>query len=662
MEMKKVRNTLRWSDNGETLCIEAWGRDSLRVRATMNRGFNDNHISALVPPAKGKAPTIEIGSFGGRITNGALRAEVSWYLGKVRFVNTVTGKEILAEYKDHIWWGFTPRRYKGLNGNVFKIGVDFTAAADEKFYGLGQHQHGLLNQKGATVDLIQRNMETSIPFLLSSRNYGFLWNNPSVGRVELGTNRTRWVSEGSQQIDYWVTTGTSPADIMANYADATGHAPMLPSWASGFWQCKLRYENQEEVLAVAREYKRRRLPLSMMVIDWFHWTLMGDWKFNPPEWPNPSAMVRELQSVGVKLMVSVWPTVNHASPNYPIMKSRDLLVRNDTGSPVHMLFCDRDKPEGGAPLSYYDATNPRARKYLWDTVRKNYTRHGIEAFWLDACEPEVVPMDEANLRFHAGTGAEVATAYPFLHQAGFYEGMRAQGQKEVLNLCRSAWAGSQRVGAAVWTGDINSTFEALQLQVRAGLNIGLSGIPWWTTDIGGFHSGDPQSPYFRELIVRWFQFGAFCPLFRLHGNRIPSGAVKSGGPNEIWSFGEEAYAIISRILHMRERLRPYVMKQMKAASTHGTPVMRPLFFDFPEDQECWSIDDQYMFGPDILVAPVLHEKARKRVVYLPEGTSWRDAWTGAVCKGGQERAVDAPLDTIPVFIRGNARVALGKHG
>jgi len=254
--------------------------------------------------------------------------------------------------------------------------------------------------------------------------------------------------------------------------------------------------------------------------------------------------------------------------------------------------------------------------------------------------------------------------YPFFNAQAFYEGMQSEGESDIVNLCRSAWAGSQRFGAALWSGDIQSTFEALRTQLVAGLNAGLSGIPWWTTDIGGFFNGDIRTPYFQELIVRWFQYGLFCPLFRLHGFRLPYPQVEdglfSGGPNEVWSFGDQAYEILSDLLFIRERLKPYIMEQMEIAHREGIPPMRPLFFDFPKDGQSWLEDDQFMFGPDVLVAPVLFHGHRSRQVYLPPSTTWRDAWTGDVYEGGQVIVADAPLDRIPLFLRGDAQLPINK--
>jgi alpha-D-xyloside xylohydrolase len=232
--------------------------------------------------------------------------------------------------------------------------------------------------------------------------------------------------------------------------------------------------------------------------------------------------------------------------------------------------------------------------------------------------------------------------------------MRDAGADEVLTLCRSAWAGSQRYGAAVWSGDIAPTFEALAAQIPAGLNMALSGIPWWTTDIGGFHGGDPEDPDYRELVIRWFQYGLWCPIFRLHGHREPRtdlSAGSNGGPNEPWSFGDEAYRIISELLRMREQLVPYVLRQMETASETGLPPMRPIWFDFPEDEHAWQIEDEFLFGPDVLVAPIAELGMRARRVYLPAGANWQDTATGAVLPGGDGYDVDAPLKRIPVFIR-----------
>ncbi len=660
-------NKLICEQNNEIIQIEPWGRDSLRVRTTANPAIRDDLPGALLPPSPSDVQ-IEILEARAIIQNGVILAEMR-PAGNHRedravlhFSNAQTGEEILSETPAH-FPKYLPRIYRPAGGDHHRIEQRFKAYNDEKIYGLGQHQHGLLDQKGSVIDLFQINTEVCIPFMLSNRGYGFLWHNPAVGRVELGTTQTRWVAEASQQIDYWITLGDTPADILSNYADAVGHAPMFPEWGAGFWQCKLRYRTQEELLKVAREYQQRGLPLDVIVVDYFHWTKQGDWQFDPECWPDPAGMMRELDEMGVKVMVSIWPTVNPLSKNYAEMRKRGLLTRTENGTPAQMDFVDVGQ-EGPVYVAYYDSTNPEARKFVWEQARKGYHQHGVKVWWLDACEPEIFPRHPENLRYHLGNGLAVTNIYPLLNAQAFYEGMQSEGETDIISLCRSAWAGSQRYGAALWSGDVQSNFEEFRAQIPAGLNAAMSGIPWWTTDIGGFFNGNINDPSFRELIVRWFQFGLFCPIFRLHGNRLPGdsdGASWSGGPNEVWSFGEQAYEIIKDLLFLRERLKPYIMEQMKSAHEKGTPPMRPLFFDFPEDPQSWDIDDQMMFGPDYLVAPVLEEGARSRKVYLPAGSTWRDAWSETVQQGGQWLEVAAPLAQIPLFFRDDAELLIREN-
>jgi alpha-D-xyloside xylohydrolase len=657
---------LVWRGGYETVRIEPWGPDSLRVRGALWQPVRDDLPGALLPPPPGSAEKTEITTDLARLVNGTITAEIT-VGGRIRFTHTEDGTELLAEVVPH-FTGPSQRRYTptGHGSGLHRIEVLFKARDGERCYGLGQHQHGKLDQKGAVIELIQRNTEVSIPFLLSSAGYGFLWNNPGIGRVELGTTGTRWVAEASRQWDYWVTAADEPADIVRRYTDVTGRAPMLPEWASGFWQCKLRYRTQDELLGVAREFRRRGLPLSVIVVDYFHWTRQGEWRFDPAEWPDPAGMVAELDRMGVKLMVSIWPTVNPAGETHAEMADLGLLVASERGHSLHLAIWDKKSGDRRAMVTYYDPTNPRAREYIWSRVRDGYYSHGVRTWWLDACEPELVPEHPDNLRYHLGPGLEVGNLYPLLNAKAFYDGMTAEGENEVVSLCRSAWAGSQRYGAAVWSGDVDSTFEDLRRQIPAGLNIGLSGIPWWTTDIGGFKGGDVRSPSFRELLVRWFQFGVFSPLCRLHGFRMPgtmSGAEQSGAPNEPWSFGEQVYEILRRWLALRERLRPYVMDTMRVAHAEGLPPMRPLFLNFPADETCWQIGDQFLLGDDLLVAPVVAEGATERLVYLPAGARWLDAWTGAAHPGGQWLTAAAPLERIPVFVRaGGALEPFGDLG
>ncbi len=647
---------LVWQENQAIVWIQPWGKNGLRVQANLAGAPLDLPQALLdIPPVSASEIEIAVQPSGAWIKNGSIKADIAAN-GRIQFFNAHSGAVLLQE-PSLPYYAPPNRHFKPRDGRLYQIEAWFEAQDGESFFGLGQHQHGRLDNKGCVIDLQQRNTEIAIPFMISNRGYGFLWNNPGIGRVELGANATRWVAYGSQQLDYYVVAGAPYAEILRRYADVTGHSPVMPAWATGFWQCKLRYETQDELMAVAREYKRRGLPLSIIVSDFFNWSHMGEWRFDPKCWPDPAAMTRELDSMGVKLMVSIWPTVSTISENYASMRERGLLVNNARGTDAQQVFIDHGI-NGPAYFPYYDATNPAARQFIWDRVKENYFAQGIQLFWLDNDEPDITPWDPDNLRFYLGSGLEVANIYPMLHQKAFYDGLRSAGETEVLTLSRSAWAGSQRFSSVNWSGDIASTFEALQAQVRAGLNMGMSGIPWWTTDIGGFHDGDITTDTFKELIVRWFQYGVFCPIFRLHGDRWPRHKPfpDSGGDNEVWSFGEEAYAIISRLLFLRESLRPYIQAQMELASAEGLPPMRPLFVEFPDDPGCEAVDDQFLFGPDILVAPVLRLSQREREVYLPAGANWINAWDRQPFAGGQVVKTAAPLDRIPVFLRSGSEL------
>lgn len=661
-------NKLIWHYDTETVWVEPWGRNSLRFRCFRGSDRPGDRNWALLPQSDPK-PDIAISGDEASIRNGKIACHIDRH-GRVKFVGE-KGQVLLEEHwRDRQVPGnpsgllIPGRELKPILGGKYKVTVYFKSNEREKLYGMGQHQEPYLNLKGCELELAQRNSQVNIPFTVSNLGYGFLWNNPAYGHVTMARNYTKWTAEVTSAIDYWVTAGDTPAEINEAYTQVTGRVPMMPEFAAGFWQSKLRYQTQEELLEVAREYKRRGLPLSVIVIDFFHWPQQGEWRFDEKYWPDPEAMVKELRQMGVELMVSVWPTVDPLSQNFEEMKAQGYLVNTDRGVRTQ-LICRGNE-------IFFDATNLSAGRYVWNKLKENYFKYGIRVFWLDEAEPEIRPYDFDNIRYYLGPGLEVGNIYPAMFAKAIYDGMTEAGVKDVISLVRCAWAGSQRYGAAVWSGDVHSSFEAFRTQIRAGLNISLSGIPWWTTDIGGFSGGDPEDPSFRELLIRWFQYGTFCPIMRLHGfrkapvrSKAAGGAEESGvrdfetcGPNEVWSFGEEAYGILKKLLVLRERLRPYIMAQMKEAHEKGTPPMRPLFYDFPDDKISWDIEDEFMFGPDILVAPVDQEGARSRFVYLPKDAIWIEVSTGRIHQGGQFIECSAPLDTIPVFLRNEALLPL----
>lgn len=664
MQYFEIQNdSLIFRENGETVMVSPWGPDSLRVRSTILGDIEDSS-AALLQPAFSQAD-ISVEDMKAVITNGKIRAELivqPWGNNlQITFYNQ-KNEILLQEIPNGGALCLRPRSFQALPGGGYSLKATFVSDPSEKIYGMGQYQQEAMNLKGYNLELAHRNSQASIPFYISSLGYGFLWNNAAVGEVHFGMNTTEWTARSSRQLDYWITAGDTPAAIERSYADATGKAPMMPEYGLGFWQCKLRYYNQEQVLNVAREYKKRGIPLDVIVIDYYHWPRCGDWRFDEEYFPDPKAMVDELKEMGIETMVSIWPQVDWRSENYEEMKQQGLLVKINSGIDVQMIFHGNNV--------FMDATNPRTRKYVWEKCKKNYADLGIKTFWLDEAEPEFTTYEYENYRYHAGPVIETGNIYPREYARLFYEGQKESGQDDIVNLIRCAWAGSQRYGALVWSGDIMSTYEDFRKQICAGIHMGLSGIPWWTTDIGGFHGGQIADEGFRELLVRWFQFGAFCPVMRLHGCRQPSTPIinrageereGTGADNEVWSFGEEAYPILVKFIQLRELLRDYTRSLMKQAHENGDPVIRALFYEFPDDKECWDITDSYLFGPDILVAPVCHEKARSRRVYLPSGASWTDARIGQIYSGGQWIDADAPLDTLPVFLRdGRQEYLIGK--
>jgi len=669
------KDHLLWKLDDHILRIEAWGENSLRVRATKARAIDTSQDWALLPPAPCTLVFAQT-EHAVTVTNGTLSATVDMQ-GRIAYHNQ-RGERLLEE----LWrqrdigepfWGIGTNKNKGisalklegreirpLSGDASQLTVRFEPNAGEKIFGMGQYQQPDLDLKGCTLELAQRNSQASVPFALSNLGYGFLWNNPAVGEATFAKNETRWHAKASRQIDYWITAGDTPAAIVAAYANATGKPPMMPEYALGLWQCKLRYRSQAELLEVAREYKRRGIDLSVIVADFFHWTNQGDWRFDPREWPDVKAMTDELHAMGTRLMVSIWPTVDSRTENYRVMRERGLLVHTNRGIPIDFDYLGNSK--------FFDATHPEAQAYVWDQARQNYRDQGVDLFWLDEAEPEYNVYDFDNYRYHLGQVLEVGNIYPAMYSKAFYDGMAAAGETEIVNLVRCAWAGSQRYGALVWSGDIHSSFDSMRNQLSAGLNMAIAGIPWWTMDIGGFHGGNVDDPEFHELMIRWFQWAVFTPILRMHGFRDPVvepeiafrdgiAQCNTGSGNELWSFGEATYAILEKHLRLRERLRPYVLEQMKAAHEHGTPLMRPLFYDFPEQEAAWRIDDQYLFGPDILVAPVFAAGQTERTVVFPAGVRWVDPFTGQAHAGGGATVCEAQIESIPVFVREGSGVA-----
>ena len=645
-------NLLIYRYRNETVHVEPWGANAVRVRATKNPAFPENDWALASRPSA--QAEITVSPEGAVLTNGKIRLSLS-NNGKITVYNQKDERILEEDTRKFCALKIEAREFRPIPGGDYHLTARFQSLdPNERIYGMGQYQQPYLNLKGTDLELAHRNSQASVPFMISSLGYGLLWNNPAVGRAVFGKNVTSLEAFSTQALDYWIVAGDTPAELIEAYGSVAGTVPMMPEYGLGFWQCKLRYQIQEELLHVAREYKRQGLPIDVIVIDFFHWPHQGDWKFDPAYWPDPKAMIEELKSMGIQLMVSIWPTVETDSENYEEMLENGYLIRCDRGVDTSFIFLDKNTLP-------FDATNPEARGYVWAKVKEHYYDAGVRLFWLDEAEPEYNIYDFDNYRYYSGPCLQTGNIYPSCYSQAFYDGMKAAGQTNIVNLVRCAWAGSQKYGALVLSGDIPSTFGSMKNQLAAGLNMGIAGIPWWTTDIGGFYGGDPTNPEFQELFIRWFQWGAFCPVMRLHGDREPrqpqygtTGGYfcASGADNEVWSYGPEAFEICKKYLRLREEMRDYTRKLMEEAHTKGLPLMRAMFVEFPDDPVCWELEEQYMYGDKYLVAPILNLGQRARKVYLPSGCDWRlSDGSQQIFSGGQWTEVRAPLDTMPVFER-----------
>lgn len=644
MEKAKERAIIFYNEN-ETLRIEAWGR-GLRVRSTILPQLPDTDWALDVQVDEYEANAGE-----DYIECAGIRCDIK----EGRLIFSSNGKTVLEE-KSYPWaLHKTARYYKPIPmADNFRACVSFEPQ-DEILHGMGQYRDSVYDLKGSVLEMAPRNSQISVPFVISSAGYGLLWNNPAIGEASFGGNVTEFRADATRCIDYWITAADTPAEIISRYVEVTGHASPIPENLLGLWQCRLRYRTQDEVLEVAREYKRRGIKLDVIVIDFFHWDYQGDWSFDPKYWPDPQAMMDELAEMGTKVMVSVWPTIDSRSCNYQDLKEKGYLIRTDSGINAAMDFAGK--------MYFFDSTNPDARDFGYQILKKNYGQYGIDMFWLDEAEPEYTVNDYDHYRQFIGPVAETGNFYSRLHAKMLYDGQTKDGKDDVFNLIRCVWVGSQRYGALCWSGDVESSFREMKHQLINGINMGAAGIPWWISDTGGFYNGFVDNEEFRELLVRWYQWACFTPILRMHGDRLPhlpllvenedhgGGFCFAGAPNELWSYGEAVYEILLKYLRIREGMKDYIKKSVDETVETGLPMIRAMFIEYPDDSECWKVADQYMFGSDYLIAPVTEYGARKRSVYLPAG-SWEAADSGEVItSNGEYIEADAPLDYMPVFKR-----------
>jgi alpha-D-xyloside xylohydrolase len=567
------------------------------------------------------------------LTTGTLKAEFSLKWGNVQY--STVGNENLLRERNAI-----PRTYDSaeLNGEMtFHVEDRFAPDASEGFYGLGQHQSGMFNYRGATIELAQNNTDIAIPLLLSSKGYALMWNTASLtyvdNRFPLELNLR---SLAGHAVDYFFVYGPEMDQLIQEYRNLTGHTPMLPKWAYGFFQSKDRYVSQDEVLGIAHRYRKEHIPLDAIVQDWYWWKTEGDPVFNG-NFPDVPAELNRLHEEHVHAMISVWGLFDTKSQNYQELAAKHFDVPN-----AHV----------------YDATNPRARDFYWDKLVGKLFSQGWDAFWLDSAEPEEYwpHMGDAILRnkqIAIGNGAQYTNMFPFMHTLGIQQHWKATSdRKRVFLLTRSAFLGQQRVGATAWSGDVYGSYWGLRHQVAAGLNFALSGYPYWTTDIGGYwppHDNPLDDPKYQELYARWFEYGIFCPIFRTHGHRPK---------NEIWAY-DKVEPILINYDKLRYRLMPYIYSLAWRVTNEDYTIQRPLVMDWRTDAKTRDLADQFMFGPAILVSPVLQPDASRRTLYLPDSPAWYDFWTGAPQRGGREIDANAPLDRIPLYVRAGSILPLG---
>jgi len=574
-----------------------------------------------------------------------LQARADRKTGAVGFYD-LRGNPILQEAADGREFATSPV----TNIVATSVKQSFVLTPDEHIYGLGQHQGGVWNYRGSVVHLQQRNMEVGVPVLVSSKGYGVLWDNPAVTDIDAGKTNTEvlsWISEAGKSVDYYFLFGPAADGVVQDYRGLTGNAPMMGEWLWGFWQCKERYQSQEELTNIVAEYRKLGVPLDGIIQDWHYWT-NGGWgshSFEKARYADPAAMIRDLHAMNAHMMISVWARFDTGLPNYNELNSAGLLLAAPT--PVSARGNQREANR------YYDAYNPAARKIYWRQMDDQLFKLGIDGWWLDASEPELNSRWGEFRRYQTalGSGAEVFNAYPLLHTTSVYQGQRAEtSAKRVAILTRSAWAGQQRNAAITWSGDIRGTWDVLARQIPAGLNFSASGIPYWNTDIGGFSGARLNDPRYQELFTRWFQFGAFCPMFRVHG---------TSAPKEIWRWDEPTQKILADYIRLRYRLLPYIYSVSWMVANGGGTMMRPLMMDFANDSTALDIGSQYLFGPALMVCPVTQSGVTNWSVYLPGQGAWYDFRTGRRLAGGQRIDAAAPIDSMPLYVRAGAIVPMG---
>lgn len=601
------------------------------------------------------------------ITTPKLKITVDKASNAVKYFD-LAGKTILAEDDAQ---NKTMTEASVADIDVYNCTSQFVSPANEALYGLGCHPEDSLsiNYKGRNQDLAIHYMTGAIPVMLSTKGYGLYWDNYSASNfygTEAGNTKYKYVSESGNMVDYYFIYGPDFDKIISTFRNASGNAPMFPKWAFGLFQSQDRYKSQAEILSVKDGYRNNKIPVDAIVQDWFYWepNVIGSHVLNPERYPNPKAMVDELHNANIHAMISIWPVFSKGTEPF------NQMVRSGGMTDIRWLNVNTNILD-----YYYDAHSPQARDLYWRQACDSLIgRFGWDAWWVDQCEPDNgnVGVDNyMDLRrkshFAIGRGIDYMNTYSLMHSTGLYEHWRKEIEgKRAFLLIRQAFAGQQRNSATLWSSDITCTWNAFRNQVPQGINACASGIPYWTSDIGGYHfhwtAPDWTTPTNRELFTRWFQFGTFSPIFRIHGK----------GERAIFSsnWDENTRAVLMKYDNLRYRLMPYIYSLSWKVTNEGYTIMRSLGFDFRNDEGIQNIPDQYMFGPAFLVNPVTKQMysapdskkiTKTRKVYLPKSTNWYDFWTGKQIAGGKSIDAKATIETMPLYIKAGSIVPMGPY-
>ncbi len=625
--VQRIQNGVLWKTGDLNVKVQFYADNVVRVVKWTPNGTSEK-ASLVVIQTNPPDLKIDFQETAGTITLASRKVtlQLSKGDGAIQYLAR-DGQTILKEQGEAV---ITPVKF-GHETNAFSIQQNFKLTPDEGIYGLGQHQSGFMNYRGHTVKLVQANTEAVTPFLISTRNYGILWDNYSKTIFADDNEKTSLWSDVSDNIDYYFIYGKNMDGVIAGYRNLTGQAPMYGKWAYGYWQSKEHYATRDELLSIAQKYRTLQIPIDGIVQDWNYWGGNTNWSsmfFDEKTYPNPKEMIDILHRENFHLMISIWTGLGPSSAIYKDMEQRGYLY----------------SPVGWAGFKYYDGYNPAANDLYWQYVNKGLFSKGIDGWWMDSTEPDIVnaltkESEEYEMKRvennHLGSFARYLNPYSLLVTESVYKHQRAEtGRKRVYILTRSTFAGQQRAAATTWSGDIGANWDVYKRQIPAGINHCMAGIPYWTFDIGAFvigayegvFSNGGKDPAYQEFYTRMFQFGAFCPIFRSHGSETP---------REIWQFGEFTNVLV-KFDNLRYRLMPYIYSLAWQVTDHGYTIMRGLPMDFASDQNTYSINDQFMFGPAIMVCPVteymLHRPPESSVLITPEHFKTKDGNPGLTAR------------------------------